>query len=228
MTDIHTPSCSHGDDLVAVLYNEATETESKAFKQHMLSCIQCREEFEAFRGLREPIMAWRNESLGVVAEPGFGPAIKVRKRSASAALREFFALSPNWMKGAVAFASVIFCVLALLTVARLRQAPVPPVSERRGYTQEEINSLVEERAQRRIAELKTTTNQVTTVATDQRVESPPQQPRPRQGQVAIENRTRGPLTRREREQLAADLRLTAADEETDLDLLGDRLSRQDD
>ena len=47
-------------------------------------------------------------------------------------------------------------------------------------------------------------------------------------QFASGSRTRRPLSRQEREQLAADLRLMPEDEEADLDLLGDRLNQQDD
>ncbi|MGH9905001.1 MAG: hypothetical protein ACRD8U_05370, partial [Pyrinomonadaceae bacterium] len=50
--------------------------------------------------------------------------------------------------------------------------------------------------------------------------------RPRQGEVASDGRSRQrPLTKSEREQLKADLRLISPDDDSDFELLGDRLNR---
>src|SRR5207247_4425331 len=114
--------CERADDLVGFLYGEPTDWEARKFERHMQDCAACTTEYAAFGQLRESIVAWRNEALG----PGAGRVltstvlpIQPRPPSALAALREFFNLSPLWMKGVAAFASVLFCVFATLAVAYL-------------------------------------------------------------------------------------------------------------
>ena len=64
--------------------------------------------------MRESITAWRDEALsGFVSTP---LATTATKKSALAALRQFFDLSPLWLKGATAFAVLAFCVLAALAI----------------------------------------------------------------------------------------------------------------
>lgn len=92
-----------------------------------------------------------------------------RKRSASAALREFFSLSPMWLRAATAAAVAVFCALAVLTLARAEvrwdsnglafdtgvrervverqvQAPAPG-----GFTQEQVDALIRRNVEREVA-----------------------------------------------------------------------------
>ncbi|HEV2763065.1 MAG TPA: hypothetical protein VGV38_08725 [Pyrinomonadaceae bacterium] len=126
-SDAKTPhaACGRGEDLVAFLYGETDEQSSASFRQHMHACASCREELEAFGGVRGALGVWRDEVLKVspslsletadAAPPAPRPA---RKRSAVAALREFFDLSPLWLRAACATAAVAFCALGALTLAR--------------------------------------------------------------------------------------------------------------
>ena len=47
-----------------------------------------------------------------------------RKLSALAALREFFSVSPLWLRGATAFAGLLLCALIVFAVSRTWQQPV--------------------------------------------------------------------------------------------------------
>src|SRR5215210_505858 len=112
-------TCERASDLMAFVYNEANDSERRDFEQHLQRCSNCREEVASFGLVRESIRDWRDEALsGFVAAP-----FKTRK-SALAALRQFFDLSPLWLKGATAFAAVTFGVLAGLTLIRSDRAAV--------------------------------------------------------------------------------------------------------
>lgn len=126
------PQCERAEQLVAYLYGETDPAGSKSFEQHMHDCAACREEFAAFGDVRRAVGDWRAEALGIV--PSFAAAEAARvapdasvlnsrpvpapKRSALAALREFFALSPLWLRAASVAATVVVCTLAALAVAR--------------------------------------------------------------------------------------------------------------
>jgi hypothetical protein len=121
-------SCARAEEIVAYLYREASETEAKDFEAHMQRCASCRTELAAFGQVRGSIDEWRRQSLGPLGAPALGteavPLLDAaidappRKRSALAALREFFALSPMWMRAATAAVSVCVCALVALMVAR--------------------------------------------------------------------------------------------------------------
>ncbi len=114
--------CARAEDLVTYLYGEASEREASDFERHMIECTQCSNELAAFRSVREGVVEWRNQSLpsfetSRATMPAFAET-RERKRSALAALREFFTLSPAWLRAATAMAVVAICVLVVFTVAR--------------------------------------------------------------------------------------------------------------
>ncbi len=179
-------SCERaGDELVAYLYGEATDTEAESFAAHMHDCEECRTEYVSFNSVRESIGAWRKEALGLsnsaasqsehafISESNF--ATSRHARAAFAALREFFTLSPAWMRLSTTFATLAVCALAAMGVAnaefswnangvalRTHVSPVRVVEKRieaakpvkTGYSEEELNARVEERVQRKLAEIK--------------------------------------------------------------------------
>lgn len=223
--------CSRADDLVAWLYEEVTAEEAQDFQQHLRSCELCSADAKAFRGIRHSMLSWRNESLGAFAlSPDSSLATVPPKRSAIAALKQFLDLSPLWMKGAVGFATVLFCLFAVLAVGRLRQTTPVAVQMGPAYSQQELAKLIEERAQQRLHELQASTNRTQPIVKTaaQQSEYKPSKPRRR---VVLEQfakaPARRPLTREEREQLAADLRLVAEPEDLELELIGDRIARPD-
>ncbi|MBC7932710.1 MAG: zf-HC2 domain-containing protein [Rubrivivax sp.] len=119
--------CDRAEQLVAYLYGETAPVETKVFRQHLTSCKVCRDEMAAFGGVRELVGEWRSEALGALPSLGidesFATATAVRppyarKRSAIAALREFFSLSPLWLRAGAVAATLVFCALAALTLAR--------------------------------------------------------------------------------------------------------------
>jgi hypothetical protein len=182
----NTNRCERAPELVAYFYNEATRDERESFDAHLTHCTACRDELGAFAGVREAVGHWRAEILHAApALPSFAGAnatattpvrgeqeraASVSPRSAStssalAALREFFALSPMWMRAGMAAAALVLCALAALAIinaevrwdngglafnTRLRSetkaaqtpsdAPVAKV-----YTQAELDNLVAER-----------------------------------------------------------------------------------
>jgi hypothetical protein len=164
--------CDRGEDLVAYLYGEADRHASQDFQTHLGACASCREELAALGGVRASVALWRESLLGASEAPSLAenfappapqafaaPFPAPRERSALAALREFFALSPLWLKGATAAFALAFCALAVVAlraggdertvtqvVTKTIEVPAPP-------SEEQVNELVERRVETRLAEL---------------------------------------------------------------------------
>jgi anti-sigma factor RsiW len=119
--------CDRAGEMVTYLYGEAAPAEAKAFRRHLTGCAVCRDEMAAFGGVREMVGEWRAEALGTVPSLGMDESFATthgmrpahaRERSAIAALREFFSLSPLWLRAGAVAATLVFCALAALTLAR--------------------------------------------------------------------------------------------------------------
>ena len=212
----NSPVCERADELIAVLYGEASDRERREFEIHLRQCGNCRAEFGAFAQVRKSIRDWRDEALAgfvsVAPAAASAPATSnaSARKSAIAAVRQFFDLSPLWMKGAVGFAAVAFCVLAVLAVMRLgaEQPQVAKGNPDAGYTKQDVERAVQEALAKE---------------REQRLVQPQQasvdeSPLPQSANVANPNvakagrRSRRPFSRAEREQLAADLRLVGDDD----------------
>jgi hypothetical protein len=228
--------CGRENDLIGFLYGELNEVEAIAFQRHLRECPACNAELADFGEVRESVVAWRNESLGSVAFPAQVTTPTETPRatpSAAAALREFFNLSPLWMKGAVAFAAVLFCVFAGLALARLREELPRAVAITPGAStnsQQELKALVEQRVQEELKRMKDSeaTALAPLTANDASLRNPIKRIANRSTQVALSassQKARRPLSRTEREQLASDLRLVSAKNDGDLDLLDDRINQ---
>ncbi|HEY0728866.1 MAG TPA: hypothetical protein VGD38_12400 [Pyrinomonadaceae bacterium] len=203
-------TCERAEELVSVLYGEAGESERRDFEVHMQQCGNCRAEFAAFAQVRESIGEWRDEALaGFVSAHANVPPLR---KSALAALRQFFDLSPLWLKGAIGFAAVVFCVLAAFAV--WRSGSTDPV-----YTKQDLDRAVQEALAKQQREQPRDVPDKPALI----VESP----KPKSSNIAkSEPKARRPFSKAERAQLAAELRLITSDDETDLDLLDDRINRQ--
>jgi hypothetical protein len=214
----HSPSCERASDLIAFIYNEGSEQEAQDFQLHLRDCSSCREEAASFGVVRESIVTWRDEALaGFVSTP----VTTTTRKSALAALRQFFDLSPLWLKGATAFALVVFCLLVGIVIFRNRERQVEITDKNPNaiYTEQDVDRKVKEA----LAKASTTTP----------VETPPEKPQPQPQTVKYQKpktaqfaKGRRPLSRSEREQLAADLRLLSTSEDEALHLLGDRINQE--
>lgn len=236
--EVLAPGCERENDLIAFLYGELDPAERTAFRGHMQDCRSCSLEFAEFTNIRESVVAWRNEALGGVTSPVIqvSPVVRADRPGPKAltALREFFNLSPLWMKGAVVFASLLFCLFAVLAAARLRETPPAPVANDpnlKTYSEQQLNAVVAQRVRDELQRIKNSSapevpsNVVVKVPAD-RVSS--RGPANRINQVAStgsQMKARRPLSKVERQQLAADLRLIAGPTEGDLDLLDDRINQ---
>ncbi|HEV7904620.1 MAG TPA: zf-HC2 domain-containing protein [Pyrinomonadaceae bacterium] len=123
-------SCERAGELVAYFYKEATPDERASFDAHLSRCAACRDELGAFAGVREAVGHWRAEilsaapaSLANAAAQATTPVrneraapVSSRASSALAALREFFTLSPVWMRAGTVAAALVVCALAALAV----------------------------------------------------------------------------------------------------------------
>jgi len=216
----HSPGCERASDLIAFIYNEADEREAQDFQRHLRECSVCREEAASFGLVRESITTWRDEALaGFVSTP---VATTTNRKSALAALRQFFDLSPLWLKGATAFALVLFCLLVGIVIFRSRERQVYITNQNSNaiYTQQDVNRMVNEALAKQQEGMKPP------------VEPPAEKPQPQKRknvQPASANqfaKSRRPLSRAEREQLAADLRLLSTTEDEPLQLLGDRINQE--
>ena len=172
--------CERAEEMVAYLYGEATPDEAKSFRRHLTGCAVCRDELAAFGGVREAVGEWRAEALSAVPSLNINEAltpvvgarrVPVRKRSAAAALREFFSLSPLWLQAGAGAAALVVCALAALTLARteirrdasglvfrtgvgervVEKEKIVQVPVQTGYTQEQVNTIVKESVDRAVS-----------------------------------------------------------------------------
>ena len=230
--------CGRENDLIAFLYGELSGLESRTFQRHIQDCPACGNDLNALRGVRDSVVAWRDQSLGgATSREAMTAATERRTRrpqpSASAAVREFYNLSPFWMKGALAFVTVLFCLFASLAVAHWRVVPPASVAtevKSPAFSEQELNVLVERRVQEQLWRIKTGAEQA---ATQANVEEAPSQRNRASGinrgtQWANSAATQGarrPLSSLERAELASDLRLVSDGNEAELDLLDDEINR---
>jgi len=219
-----TPPCERGNDLIAFLYGEANEQDAQDFARHLGMCRDCRSEMASFGKVRESIGVWKEEALaGFVSPQVVAP---VRQKSALSALREFFILSPWWMKGAVGFAGVLFCLMALLVVARTgKQTPVVVTTDAK-YSEQQLKEAVANALKKQEAEFTAAAIQKSRVEDNEtgRVQKTLQQTK--FNKPTQQAKVRRPLSKSEREQLAADLRLLSTHNEDSLNLLGDRINQE--
>jgi len=220
----NSPGCERASDLIAFLYGEADEREASDFRLHLQQCSSCREEVASFGAVRQSISAWRDEALaGFVSTP---LATQPTTKSALAALRQFFTLSPLWLKGATASAAVTFCVLAGLALFRSNNDRVSSITVNAGavYTEQDLNRIVKEALARQQSVVKPAV-ETATHQDDVAVKSlkpKPKSPRVSSTQFAKSQR---PLSKTEREQLAAELRLLSTGDDATIHLLGDRINQ---
>ncbi len=226
------PICERGNDLIAFLYHEVNQGEAQDFERHLAQCVECKRELVAFREIRAGVIDWRQESLGITggrANERAGLVFNHSARpSALIAIRQFFAISPLWLKGAVTFASILFCVAAVWIVLHLREKPkVTLVRDEKVYSEQELKAKVEQELQGRLREL----NVQHTGSSKEETQPPPVKlpnlkPRFNEPTRNIATTPRAPLTPGERAQLAADLRLISLGEDSDLDLLGEQINKE--
>jgi len=228
--DIH--SCAQQEALIDYLYGELSEVEARAFHRHVKECSGCAADLADFNLARRSVVAWRDEAIGGadLSADSRSHVKALPRRSAVAAFREFFNLSPLWMKGAVGFAAVVFCVLAVIAVGRLQETkPGPVVAVPAGPSQDELNALVQRRVDEELAkrkQLETRSDTLKeTVARNANVEpSRPFKKRETVATNALNHSPRRPLSKVEREQLAMDLGLVTSND-SDLDLLEDKINQ---
>jgi hypothetical protein len=243
MKEIDAPNCGRENDLIAFLYGELNDAEARTFQHHVRACAACSTELASFRQVRESVVAWRDESLGGVISPvrvaESSPTKLVPGRpSALAAWREFFNLAPLWMKSTVAVASILLCLFAGLAIARWRETPsTVVVADYSSSVEEQINARVQRRVQeeveRRVREeidrfKNSTESRPASTTVGSKVASQTSRRRIAINTEVVNNSTqkaRRPLSRTEREQLAADLRLVFARNESELDLLDDGINQ---
>lgn len=234
MKDTTETICDRNDDLIAFLYHELDEKDARNFQQHMQQCSSCEREIASLGEIRQSIVSWRDASLGAAWSAGAvrdrqlefsAPVAEVRHRpSAVAAIREFFSLSPVWMKGAAAFASLLFCVCAVMAIAYLKDRNSMTVKSpgEKTYSRQELDIEVAKAVQMKADEIKN--KQAKEKINDVAESSPPAKAGNRSvhlQQVSNTMTTQGlrkPWTRKERRELAADLGLLVSRDDDDLDL----------
>jgi hypothetical protein len=218
----NSPTCERASDLIAFLYDEADEREARDFQLHLQQCDSCRAEAVSLGVVRESITAWRDEALaGFIATPVAQP----QKKSALAALRQFFDLSPLWLKGATAFAAVAFCVLVGFVIFRSNNDHVSStnVNSSAVYTKQDVDRIVKEALAQ-----ETTVKPPTETAPREVVAVKPPKSKPKTSQPTSSTqfaKNQRPLSKAEREQLAAELRLLSSEDDATLHLIGDRINQ---
>jgi anti-sigma factor RsiW len=225
MKDINQQQCERADELVSFLYGELNEKESSQFARHLHDCRSCSLEFESFGQIRNSIVAWRDESLGVASLTSMPAIARDNRRSAIAAIREFFSLAPLWMKGATVCASLLFCLTAVLAFAYLthKQPTTVAISPEKIYSKQDLEAQVAIEKQK-FVESQLSSKVATAEDTAQKevvkrsvVKTPTRY-------QAIARNLRKPLTRQERAELASDLGLIASRDDDDLDFGNDKIN----
>src|SRR5713101_4051842 len=165
MKDINErPVCHRAEDLVTYLYGEAGEADARDFANHLQQCDACRSEFAVFNQVHDSILLWRNEALGSSLNPAAlvtestierNQFVHERKLSALAALREFFSVSPLWLRGATAFAALLLCALAVVVMSRLSQTPnrVANIDPQLKYSQQDFDKALQKGIDDSVAKL---------------------------------------------------------------------------
>jgi hypothetical protein len=170
---------------------------------------------------------WKEEALSTSAPPRV--QFVARQKSAVAAIREFFDLAPLWLRGAVGFAAVALCVMALLVLVPIWKKPdaVMPSNASGKYSEEDMKQAVatalQQQAETHRASSTQGRNQSEPGTT---VKEPKKQVvKPLNSSTQWARKTK-PLSRSEREQLATDLRLITTKDDDGLNLLGDRINQE--
>jgi hypothetical protein len=221
---VETTTCERADDLISFLYGEANEQEARDFEEHLQLCRDCRSEFSSFGQVRKSIGLWKEEALSGVLRPQV--IEPVRRPSALAALREFFDLSPLWMKGAVGLAAVVFAAMLVLLATRSEPQWMPTgIASDAKYTQQDLDQAVAKALkdqEDKFADEQLAKKQTELIPAKETLRTRRIAPLNRSAQWA----SRRPLSKSERDQLAADLRLLSAKDEESLSLLGDRINQE--
>jgi len=212
--------CQQQDELISVLYGEASPEDTKQFQTHLRQCVSCAREYEAFSGVRSSVHQLRDLALA-----GFqpqSPVQRVERKSARAALTSFFNLSPVWMKLGTAVAIAVLCVFGFIGFMKSKQVVNSPLKEAaaRMYSEAELKDAVARAVNEANVAARSDHGTVGSVQAENssdrisvnRIQS--QSPK-----------NRRPLSRYERQQLAADLRLVARPDEDGLELLSDRINQ---
>ena len=223
-TTVEKNSCERAPELISVLYGEADERDANDFQQHLQVCDTCQAEMMSFGQLRESIDVWKSEALSGFTNPQVTISNQFqRSKSALAAFREFFNLSPLWLKGATTLASLLFVVFAVLVFAKSEKTPPSIISLNPDakYTEKEKDVLVQKALDEQKAQFLASTQPKNE---EPKVETASERQRRSDSNVNQATRSRRPLSRWEREQLAADLRLLPSQDDDGLDLLSDRIN----
>jgi len=180
--------------------------------------------------VHESILLWRNEALGTfnpVSEAAdlarATSSVKLvqheRKLSALQALREFFSVSPLWLRGATAFAALLLCALALVVISRSSRRPAQVANnDEKVYTKTQFEAAVDKAVNAKLKESQATAPPASNVAIEvkpSKQQSISRRELARNNSPSRAQRVRA-LTRAEREQLAADLLLIPGRDEADL------------
>jgi len=235
MEEPKAPGCEQSNELIAFLYGELNDIEAQSFQRHMKDCSSCGQELAAFSDIRSSVVAWRDESLGRISSPASLPQAIVdhqrNRPSAWAAVRAFFDLSPAWLKGSVAFATLLICILAGLAISRFGDKPAllvasnAPTQDSLAYTEQQVKVLVDQRVKDEIDRLKASEQSPASQIVRDADSLSNRRNTTRNLQVATNSPSRRPLSKVERDQLAADLRLVAINNDSELDLLDDRINQ---
>jgi hypothetical protein len=222
------PVCHRAEDLVTYLYGEAGETDARDFTEHLQQCDACRSEFGVFQQVHNSILLWRNEALGSAFSPTAVSTESAvhstqfvqpeRRLPAFAALREFFSVSPLWLRAATVFGALLLCVLAGLTISRSLDKPAQLASTETGpkYSQQDFDRAVQKRVDQKIAEIRLQQSSPKVDDNAPGTTKPAENTdRPQLAVNRVQPKTSRPrgLSRQEREQLAADLRLIPRDDD---------------
>ncbi|MFN2493501.1 MAG: zf-HC2 domain-containing protein [Pyrinomonadaceae bacterium] len=229
--------CGRENDLIAFLYGELNDLELRTFQHHIDDCPACGNQLDALKDVRTSVLAWRDESLGFARSRDDVRTSAASKQtpsrpSAYYALREFFNLSPLWMKGALGFATVLFCLFAGLVMTRWRELPRTSLANQATSdrpSEDEVKALVEHRVQEELMRIRNGDEQARnlSIATTTGLAADSATPPNRRHQVAnvTIKKARRPLSSVERAELASDLRLVSDGNENELDLLDDAINK---
>lgn len=108
-------SCSHGEDMLAYLYDELPPYGRERFEAHLESCTECIDEFAELAVSRYSVFEWRSIEFAPLPTPRF--AVPVESRSAAASWFDGLRAAFAWNGWALSGGAAVVMLFALVGIA---------------------------------------------------------------------------------------------------------------
>lgn len=117
---IETSRCSSSVGIVSYMYNEMSTVDRLAFEEHLVSCVDCTDEFAEIADARFSVYEWRKVEFEAMETPPIAiPYATAANTSWIGRLREAFSFAPAWATAGVSLAVIAVVFGAAIVTDRL-------------------------------------------------------------------------------------------------------------